>query len=103
MSSEALLTTEYSDLGPSYGEACRRADESKSNNFAQTVARTPERPASRFKPLALAEFFKLAIKPRGMVLAPIIPEKGLAMVYASRGTGKTYLALGIAYAVATGT
>jgi putative DNA primase/helicase len=37
-----------------------------------------------------------------MVLDPIIPEKGLAMLYASRGTGKTHVALGIAYAVATG-
>jgi KaiC/GvpD/RAD55 family RecA-like ATPase len=63
----------------------------------------PAPPASRFKPLTLAEFFSLTIKPRGMVLDPIIPEKGLAMVYAVRGTGKTYLVLGIAYAVATGT
>jgi putative DNA primase/helicase len=38
-----------------------------------------------------------------MILNPIIPEKGLAMLYASRGTGKTHVALGIAYAVATGT
>jgi hypothetical protein len=40
----------------------------------------------------------LDIKPRGMVLEPIIPEKGLVMLYAARGTGKTYVALGIAYA-----
>ena len=38
-----------------------------------------------------------------MILDPIIPEKGLAMLYASRGTGKTHLALGIAYGAATGT
>ena len=38
-----------------------------------------------------------------MLLDPIIPEKGLAMLYASRGTGKTHIALGVAYAVATGT
>jgi hypothetical protein len=63
----------------------------------------PASPAFRFKPLTLAEFFKLEIKPPGKVLDPIIPEKGLVMVYASRGTGKTYLALGMAYAVATGT
>jgi hypothetical protein len=60
-------------------------------------------PAARLCPLSLAEFFQLSIKPRGMVLDPIISEKGLAMLYASRGTGKTLLALGIAYAVATGT
>jgi putative DNA primase/helicase len=42
------------------------------------------------------------IRPREMLLAPVVPEKGLAMLYAPRGTGKTFLALGIAYAVATG-
>ena len=37
-----------------------------------------------------------------MVLDPIIPEKGLALLYGIRGTGKTHVAHGIAYAVATG-
>jgi 5S rRNA maturation endonuclease (ribonuclease M5)/KaiC/GvpD/RAD55 family RecA-like ATPase len=71
-------------------------------NQAPEYAEPGQSQVSRFKPLTLAEFFSLAIKPRGMVLDPIIPEKGLAMVYAVRGTGKTYLVLGIAYAVATG-
>ena len=56
----------------------------------------------RLRSLDLAELFALDIKPRGMVLEPIIPEKGLVMLYATRGTGKTHVALGIAYAVATG-
>jgi putative DNA primase/helicase len=38
-----------------------------------------------------------------MILDPIIPEKGLAMLYAVRGTGKTHVALGICFAVAAGT
>jgi putative DNA primase/helicase len=59
-------------------------------------------PAHRLRPLDLAELFALDIKPRGMVLEPIIPEKGLVMLYATRGTGKTHVALGVAYAVATG-
>src|SRR5262249_17882704 len=58
---------------------------------------------TRLRPLNLESFLSLAIKPREMILNPIIPEKGLAMLYASRGTGKTHVALGIAYAVATGT
>jgi putative DNA primase/helicase len=58
--------------------------------------------ALRLRPLDLGELFALDIKPRGMVLDPIIPEKGLAMLYGMRGTGKTHVALGIAYAVATG-
>jgi hypothetical protein len=57
---------------------------------------------SRFRPLDLDELFALDIKPRGMVLDPIIPEKGLAMVYSGRGVGKTHIALGVGYAVATG-
>jgi putative DNA primase/helicase len=66
----------------------------------------PDQPPAPFGhrlcPLALPELLALDLKPRGMVLEPIIPEKGLAMLYASRGTGKTHVALGIAYAVATG-
>jgi hypothetical protein len=56
----------------------------------------------RLRPLNLKEFLQLSIKPRGMLLDPILPEKGLAMLYASRGTGKTHIALGIGFAVATG-
>ena len=56
----------------------------------------------RLRPVALPKLFALDIKARGMVLDPIIPEKGLVMLYAARGTGKTHVALGIAYAVASG-
>jgi putative DNA primase/helicase len=57
----------------------------------------------RLQALSIAELFNLDIKPRGMVLDPIIPEKGLAMVHAWRGIGKTFFALGIAYATSTAT
>ncbi len=57
---------------------------------------------AEFAPLDLAELLTLDIPERGMVLDPIIPEKGLALLYAVRGTGKTHVALGIAHAVATG-
>jgi putative DNA primase/helicase len=49
----------------------------------------------------LEEFLTLPIKRREMVLDPIIPEKGLAMLYAPRGIGKTHVALGIVYATAS--
>ena len=62
----------------------------------------PANAGGRLRPFDLVELFALDIKPRGMVLDPIIPEKGLAMLYGTRGTGKTHVALGIAYAVATG-
>jgi AAA domain/IclR helix-turn-helix domain len=40
--------------------------------------------------------------PRSLMLSPWLPEKGLAMVFASRGIGKTWFALSIAHAVASG-
>lgn len=48
------------------------------------------------------EFLKLEIPPREEVLAPILQTQGLAMIFAPRGIGKTHVALGMAYAVASG-
>lgn len=50
----------------------------------------------------LHELLTRDIPPREHVLAPILPTQGLAMMYAPRGVGKTQVALGIAYAVASG-
>jgi AAA domain-containing protein/primase-like protein/Homeodomain-like domain-containing protein len=47
-------------------------------------------------------FLNMEIAPRHMMLAPWLPYQSLSMIYARRGTGKTHLALGIAYAVAGG-
>jgi hypothetical protein len=57
----------------------------------------------RLQPVCIHQLLKLEIPTREMILDPIIPEKGLAMLYASRGIGKTHVACGIANAVATGT
>jgi AAA domain/Winged helix-turn-helix DNA-binding len=48
------------------------------------------------------ELNTLSIKPRAMILSPWLPEKGVAMISASRGIGKTWLALNIACVAATG-
>jgi DNA-directed RNA polymerase specialized sigma24 family protein len=50
---------------------------------------------------AMQEFTGLAIPLRSHVLGPILPEKGLAMLFAPRGVGKTYVALAMAYAIAS--
>ena len=60
-------------------------------------------PKGRLRPFCIHDLLILDIPPREMLLDPIIPEKGLAMVYATRGTGKTHLACGSSFAVATGT
>lgn len=47
-------------------------------------------------------FLEVDIPEREMVLGPCVPEKGIVMVYASRGLGKTYVCLSMALAIATG-
>jgi hypothetical protein len=48
-------------------------------------------------------FLRLDIPPRQCLLAPWLQMAGLAMIHAPRGLGKTHIALGTAWAVATGT
>lgn len=50
----------------------------------------------------LGAFLAKSIPPRQPLLAPILLEQSLAMIHAWRGVGKTHVALGIAYAVASG-
>lgn len=75
------------------------SDASK-DNYRPSAIDAPNTP--RLQPIDIEEFCKLEIKKREMVLDPILPEKGLAMVYSQRGVGKTHFGLGIGYAVATG-
>ena len=56
----------------------------------------------RLRAVNIGEFLSMEIPPREMVLAPVLPSQGLAMLYAARGVGKTFVGLGMAYAVATG-
>jgi AAA domain len=48
------------------------------------------------------ELMTLKLPPRNLLLSPWLPEKGLTMIYAPRGVGKTWVALGIAHAIASG-
>ena len=57
----------------------------------------------RLQPLCIHSLFALDIPERQMILDPIVPEKGLIMLYATRGVGKTHLAVSISLAVAAGT
>jgi putative DNA primase/helicase len=52
--------------------------------------------------VALQELSQMDLPEREMVLSPILPAKGLAMIYAARGVGKTQIGIGASYAVATG-
>ena len=52
--------------------------------------------------IMLEDFLARQFPPRETLLAPWLPAKGLAMVFAPRGIGKTHFALNVAYAVASG-
>ncbi len=54
------------------------------------------------KTLDGAELITAKFPPRSLMLSPWLPDKGLTMIFAPRGVGKTWMALGIAHAVATG-
>ncbi len=60
----------------------------------------PSRPI--LQAIGVADFLKLDVPPREMLLSPILPERSLAMLYAPRGVGKTLLSLSIGLAVASG-
>ena len=57
----------------------------------------------RLKPYDLYDLLALDIPERKMIADPVIPEKGLVMLYAPRGVGKTHMVCGLSYAIATGT
>ena len=61
------------------------------------VARIPT-----LQPVGLLDFLALEIPPRTMLLDPILPERSLAMLYAPRGIGKSWLGLSVGLAVASG-
>jgi Mrp family chromosome partitioning ATPase len=74
----------------------------------QSQSREPESPTfipaykRGLKALNGAELLKAEFPPRSLMLAPWLPEKGLAMIFAPRGVGKTWVALNIAHAIASG-
>ena len=52
--------------------------------------------------IELRDFLGMELPYRENVLSPWLPAQGLCMIHAARGVGKTFVGLGIAYAVASG-
>ena len=59
-------------------------------------------PASHIVVVSLLDFVTREIRPRERILAPWLLTQSLNMAYAWRGIGKTHVALGIAFATASG-
>ncbi len=57
---------------------------------------------THFNPINIADILSREIPPKNLILKPWLREKDLSMLYAERGLGKTWLALSIAYAIASG-
>lgn len=76
------------------------------SDLIQIVEKTPEYktalPIRSLKAISLGEFLSLSLPKREFLLTPFLPSQGLCLLYAKRGVGKTHVALGIGYAVATG-
>jgi len=66
---------------------------------AQERASMQQPPLTAF---GLSDFLSLQIPRREMLLAPTLPERSLAMLYAPRGIGKSWLGLSIGLATASG-
>lgn len=59
-------------------------------------------PRPRLTPIAVEDFLTRSFPPRELIFGSWLPAKGLVMVYAPRGVGKTLFAWCVAYAVSTG-
>jgi putative DNA primase/helicase len=62
----------------------------------------PSEAAEMVRPLGMEDFISLRFPPRQFLLKPWLTTTGLTMIDAAAGHGKTWLALSIAYAVASG-
>jgi putative DNA primase/helicase len=94
-----LRALAYSGVGIT--RAALDGDAEKASALARTVLETrPMRNGLRV--VSAEELLRAELKPREMVLDPILPAQGLAELYSKRGVGKAYLALEIADAVSCG-
>jgi len=57
---------------------------------------------TRLNPINITDMMSREIPPKKVILKPWLREKDLAMIYAARGLGKTWFALSIAHAIASG-
>ena len=79
-----------------------QSTENPTDPDAMLTERQAAREAGQLRAIDLSEFLEMELPARENVLAPWLPSQGLAMIHAPRGVGKTFLAISIAYAVASG-
>lgn len=57
---------------------------------------------SKFQVYTMGEFMDKKLKPLTYLIDPLVPECGVSLLYAERGAGKTFMALSLACAAASG-
>ncbi len=88
---------DFNDLHQTAGiEEVRRQLEAAESPHEQTQA------PSSLVALDMGTFLTLPLTERGYLLAPVLPRQGIAILYAARGIGKTFMALSMGLAVASG-
>lgn len=70
--------------------------------FLEKKKASPDEIDAKVTAIALDKFLETPLPPRETMLAPWLPRAGLAMLHAPRGLGKTQVAIGTAWAVASG-
>ena len=89
--------TDFNDLHQSEGlQEVRRQLEAPENHPA-VVSSAPS-----LVSLDMGDFLSMSIPERGYLLSPVLPVQGIGIMYAPRGIGKTFAALSVAVAVASG-
>lgn len=89
--------TDFNDLHQGEGLQEVRRQLEPSANPPAPVSSTPA-----LVSLSMGDFLSMSIPDRGCLLSPILPVQGVGILYAPRGIGKTFAALSIAVAVASG-
>jgi len=88
---------DFNDLHQGEGlQEVRRQLESSENSTS------PVNAAPSLVSLNMGEFLSMPIPERGYLLSPVLPVQGIGIMYAPRGIGKTFVALSVAVAVASG-
>ena len=90
----------------SFDAAFDAAHEAANRQFSAAapvpISETDRDDTPKLRTLTAEELLSLELPPRQYALDPILPLPGLAMIYAPRGLGKTYLALSVSFAIASG-
>ncbi|CAK7037994.1 MAG: hypothetical protein DELT_00652 [Desulfovibrio sp.] len=88
--------TDFNDLhqGEGLQEVRRQLEAPETPPLANSV--------SPLVSLNMRDFLSMPIPERGYLLSPVLPVQGIGIMYAPRGIGKTFAALSVAVAVASG-